>query len=369
MKYYESTFDEYILSLQRFNAHSELIDKINALPKNVGNFKNTILYGPAGVGKYTQALNIIRQYSKSNLKYDKKLFVNTEKNEKKKETREKKSANSKKMDFINRISDVHYEVDMSILGCNSKALWHEIFFKIVDIVSVKQEKVGIILCKNMHHIYNELLDVFYSFINHPLQHYDIKIHFILLTEHISFLPDNVLQSFELINVKRPSYNDYLNIFKNNTTSTLGNSRHVYSIEDEKNFQKNIDLYGMACFTNIKEIHILKHENIPVDVFNVIVDKIILKMTKPNIIDMQSFRNDLYDILIYDINPYEFICHIVFYFIENDMLDRKSIVEILIETFTFFKYYNNNYRPIYHLESIIFFIINKIHFKRYIKKIL
>jgi hypothetical protein len=25
-----------------------------------------------------------------------------------------------------------------------------------------------------------------------------------------------------------------------------------------------------------------------------------------------------------------------------------------------KYYNNNYRPIYHLESILFYLITKIH---------
>lgn len=87
---------------------------------------------------------------------------------------------------MNRISDIHYEVDMAILGCNSKTLWHEIFFKIVDIVSAKQEKVGIILCRNFHHIYNELLEVFYSFLNNPLQQFNVNIYFILLTEHVGF---------------------------------------------------------------------------------------------------------------------------------------------------------------------------------------
>ena len=34
--------------------------------------------------------------------------------------------------------------------------------------------------------------------------------------------------------------------------------------------------------------------------------------------------------------------------------------IYIETFSFLQYYNNNYRPIYHLENYLYSLINKIH---------
>lgn len=50
-------------------------------------------------------------------------------------------------------------------------------------------------------------------------------------------------------------------------------------------------------------------------------------------------------------------------IEHNFLKEEDMIDILSETYTFFKYYNNNYRPIYHLENILFFIINKIHFKK------
>jgi hypothetical protein len=36
--------------------------------------------------------------------------------------------------------------------------------------------------------------------------------------------------------------------------------------------------------------------------------------------------------------------------------------ILAKIHTFLKYYNNNYRPIYHLESIFFYMITQIHRK-------
>ena len=53
---------------------------------------------------------------------------------------------------------------MSHLGCNSKILWNEIFMQIVDIISVKSEKIGVVICKNFHMIHGELLEIFYSYI-------------------------------------------------------------------------------------------------------------------------------------------------------------------------------------------------------------
>ena len=41
-------------------------------------------------------------------------------------------------------------------------------------------------------------------------------------------------------------------------------------------------------------------------------------------------------------------------------NNKDVSDILIKCYTSFKYFNNNYRPIYHLESIMFYIIKKIH---------
>ena len=86
------------------------------------------------------------------------------------------------------------------------------------------------------------------------------------------------------------------------------------------------------------------------------------MARPDNIDVTQFRNDMYDLLIYNTDVIECISYIIFTFIQQDVFkDNQTINEIMIQTFTFLKYYNNNYRPIYHLESIIYFIINKIHY--------
>ena len=68
MKYYESTFDEYINSVTKINIHDELETTIKSFPDNIYNFENLIIYGPAGTGKYSQCLQIIKKY---NPPYDK----------------------------------------------------------------------------------------------------------------------------------------------------------------------------------------------------------------------------------------------------------------------------------------------------------
>ena len=196
MKYYETHYEEYIQSLEHYTLHPELEEYYQHLPNELNQLCHLIIYGPTGSGKYTQALNIIRKYSSCALKYDKKILAQTDKQK-----------------YFYRISDIHYEIDMSLLGCNSKLIWHEIFLQIIDIVSSKPHKSGILLCKNFHSIHNELLEVFYSYIQQTkndhsyFQHLHIK--FILITEQISFIPNHILNCCSVFTISRPTKEKYL----------------------------------------------------------------------------------------------------------------------------------------------------------------
>ena len=126
MKFFETSFDDYENAILKSNLHPKIEKNIfSKFPENVEDLRNVIFYGPPGVGKYSQTLHCIKKYSPSELKYVKKLPLTYNKRE-----------------YYFRISDIHYEVDMSVLGCNSKLLWHEIYQKIVDVVSAKTEKHG-----------------------------------------------------------------------------------------------------------------------------------------------------------------------------------------------------------------------------------
>ena len=367
MKYYETNFEEYVQSTQRYNLHPELEKVIT----ETQSLRNLILYGPSGVGKYSQALKIINEYSKSHLKYDKKISMNTDKQEKKVKTKKEESTTkksntiaSKKNDYVYRISDIHYEIDMATLGCNSKSVWFEIFFQIIDIISLKPNKTGVIVCKNFHMIYTELLEVFNSYVRHPS--YNINVYFILLTEHVSFIPESILKSFTTIPVRRPTKAEYIQVITHQNKNIFGNSCPILLGKNERDLlHENLNGSVPAdSITNVKEMNILKRtRDLPADVFNIVTDTILQKILNPAQIHIQQFRNDIYELLIYNTDIAEVLFYILNYLIQHKILDAEKTNDILVRSFTFLKYYNNNYRPIYHLENIIFYIIYIIHFKK------
>ena len=102
MKTSEMHFEEYLSANEKENLHPKIDKIIKRFPKRINDLKNVIFYGPSGVGKYTQMLKLIKIYSPTELKYEKKLCVTFN-----------------KLPYYFKISDIHYEVDMSLIGCNS----------------------------------------------------------------------------------------------------------------------------------------------------------------------------------------------------------------------------------------------------------
>ena len=376
MKFYETHYEEYIHSVEQYNMHPEMKPIYEKFPKKLADCGNLILYGPTGSGKYSQALSILKRYSPSELKYEKKITCQTD-----------------KMNYCYHISDIHYELDMALLGCNSKMIWHEVFMQIVDIIAVKTEKIGIIVCKNFHMIHNELLDVFYSYIqqyNHPSSH--IQIKYLLLTEHVSFLQNNILNVCKIVGINRPDKSKYIHrvidsdlrddiCAKNKHTSTgfvqrinpliydcgkAGRTRFFVAEKEaiksntKKRVQNIMEYVEPAYVMNIKETESFSLMNdgseIPKDNFNTICNNIIQEMLQHRKLSFMQFRDTIYDMLVYNLDVLECLWYVIYYFIQRKLLSRKDIDDIMDRTFVFLKYYNNNYRPIYHLESMFFYII-------------
>ena len=67
MKFYESHYEEYIQSLNNYNIHPELKPIFKNLPDKISDLGNLIVYGPSGVGKYTQTLHMIKKLTKHKL--------------------------------------------------------------------------------------------------------------------------------------------------------------------------------------------------------------------------------------------------------------------------------------------------------------
>tara|TARA_B100000780_G_scaffold274770_1_gene240297 strand:+ start:1968 stop:3026 length:1059 start_codon:yes stop_codon:yes gene_type:complete len=339
--------DNFVTLLEKSNSNvinNKYTEYINKLPNKMDMMPNFILYGPNGTGKYSEALKIIEKYSPSSLKYEKKMIINSSKNE-----------------HVLKISDIHYEIDLENLTCNSKILLNDIYNNIIDAIQSSKEKNGIILCKNFHEINNEIIEIFYTYMQKNLIN-NLTLKFIILTEHLSFIPTNIQDICKIFYYSKLSYSNYIKL------SNVNNKKFLLEKQKKDN---NVDKNTPQYVSNISSINMLKYidlndtnENI-VNFKTSICDKII-NIIFSNQINYNIIRNILYDILIYNLNIYDSTYYIVNSVIlkkielSGEKMDKDFINKIFVRVCILFKYYNNNYRPIYHLEAFILYLIKLVN---------
>lgn len=317
MKFFETTFNDYITTSNNMNLHPTFSKTIDTFPNDITNLKNVIFYGPSGTGKYTQVLQSIKKYSPSELKYEKKLICTYNKS-----------------NYFFKISDIHFEVDMSLLGCNARLLWNELFINIIDVISSRTNKNGIILCKNFHKIHTELLDCFYSYVQ---KNYScINLVFFILTEHISFIPDSILNTCYTVTFSRPSKNAYNKIIK-------------------KKLPTSLDINEITNIKNLMTTNIILNNNV-----SCYIKKLYSLMINEKEIKYTQFRDVIYDIFIYDIEIGHVIYGLLRLLFTNNDIKKEQYSYVFLESYSFLQYYNNNYRPIYHLENYLYKLINLVH---------
>ena len=301
MKFHDGDLIDYVSKYEKTKLRSKPLIPYNEL-------KNIIVYGKSGTGKYSSVLYYLSKFSQSNLRYDKKISITI----------------SKEAVYFIRISDIHYEIDMEQLGCNAKQVWHEVYSHIKYIIEqCKCEQV--IVCKNFHKINHDLLKVFYSYIQDSRLY---NIHFILITDHLSFIPNNIYKSFNIISV--PS-------FTNTQCSKIG--KKIPSCTTVNNLKSYTVGFPIVSY-NTKLCQ---------ELYDYIIQY-------PNI-SYKVVREKLYDILIYDVDV-----SVLIWLLISNCIDLQIKIDDLFIIYIneFYQLYNNNYRPIYHLEKIIYYILNCLH---------
>ena len=258
-------------------------------------------YGPPGTGKYSQALYFLRTITGSTLQYEKKMLIELP-----------------KFDFMIKMSDVHYEIDMALLAYSNKTVWHSIYKHIVE---VDRGRRSYIVLKHFDKITPEILDILYFYIH------DNRMKFLCITEHLSFIPNNILNEAYSVS------------FYHKSVIRVKDTLEQSSITKERLYET-------------KNIHYLR-DNLQVKEYNLICDPILQSIQAlPKHTDIRQFRNQLYNILIYGLDVYECIWYILDHL---HISDDHKMVKIIQEVDTFGKFFQNNYRPIYHLEKIFLYI--------------
>ena len=309
MKYHETTFEDYMSSNESRSLHPSMERNYAKYPERMEDMHNMIFYGPAGCGKYTQVLRFLKRYSPSDLKYEKRVAVT-----------------SNKVTGYYKISDVHMEVDMGMLGCNSKVIWHDLFVHLNDMLNAKARKLGFVVCKNFHEIHNELLDIFYSYMQGSAK--DNPIKFIMISESVSFIPDNIMGCCEVVNVPRPS-------------------RSAYSACVGRRIPTGTEIPVMENIKNLKDATDV------MDMYDAICDKIVVYIEADDISRWVDFRDCIYDMFTYNVDVHKCVWKILSRIITKHKLTNTGA--LMDRTYAFLKLFNNNYRPIYHLEGYFLFL--------------
>jgi len=324
MKFLETKFEDYIEKCRKKNIHKNM-NKIFKEYKSIEELNNIIFYGSPGIGKYTQMLNFIKKFSPSELKYERKITYKY----------------NNKYEYTFKLSDVHFEIDMELLGCNSKLLFNELYYHIIDVCQSKGTKYNIIVCKNFHCIHPELLENFYSYMQ-GIKHKNLVFKFIILSEQISFIPKNILKRCQIISFPKPTITNYKKLYNSNKSS-----KKIIKNNIKNDFN---NLKDCIC-SNDKCIDYGKKKIVNV-IFNMLINH--------TEIDYLYFRECCYDIFIYGLDLNEVIYVIISKLIDKNLLSEEKTSVVLKNYYHFLKYYNNNYRPIYHLEHFFYNLILNIN---------
>ena len=190
----------------------------------------------------------------------------------------------------------------------------------------RNNKNCIILIKNFHKIHEDLLTIFYSFLQNN-DKYNLK--FIILTQNYKFITKNILNNCLFLRLKE-------------VTTQLKDLKQV----NKENFNNNYIFYDNYIEDTNKWIYFI---------VNFKENYLIYNKEKENL--YKVLREIIYEILIknYDINIVT--SYVIFSLINLNIIKDN---ELLIQKYyNFIKLYNNNYRPIYHLEKFTLELIDNL----------
>jgi hypothetical protein len=339
----KKSYCEIINDNSQYSFNKELLSILNTDVNNVNDlnkFTNYIFYGPPCSYKYKNVLKLLQYFSPSGLKYEKKLYISVS-----------------KTDFYIKISDIHYEIDIENFIYNSKSLWNDIYNIIYNSIASSDIKKGYIVLRNFDKINCDLLDLLYNYMQKELFS-TIVIRFIIITECISFIPDKIINISKILyfsklnkkNIYAISNSANKQFFKSKLAEEKTNNNITNTLETFTHKINNPNIYSILDISN--NIDYIEHHKSICETY------ITMLITKNY--DIKNMRTLLYDILIYNLNIQECFYYIIHHLIVRKIIKNNSISDLIINSLIFFKNYNNNYRPIFHLESFTLYLIELIN---------
>lgn len=131
--------------------------------------------------------------------------------------------------------------------------------------------------------------------------------------------------------------------------------HKTLINEKKGFTKN----EISKISNIKD-YVFNNAVSGIDYNKKIVSALLDTIKHHESLDIKILRNQIYYIFTYNLCVKTCIKDLLFSILKVFELSSIKIKKIFQEINNFYKLYNNNYRPIYHIENLVITLIKIIH---------
>eukprot|EP01039_Chlorochromonas_danica_P011424 gene11424-12771_t len=300
-------------------------------------FPHWLLVGPAGVGKYTAGLRLIAAS-----RMDDTLAA----------AEDIPFGNPKKLVLENAtclVTARHYEIDLALLGCKAKDTWNAWFGQIVQSLQcTRVHKLTYLLCRNAHTLHPDVMILFSIYLEQAMclmwSQYRIHLRFVLLTEQWSCLPPALVRLCVPVFVRRPSA-DRLHAWVQRATGAPAaavQSIQPWQISNLKEwiglFEVGVPAKRLAHFTDLTD-------RVARTIATALRE---LQAAPPAAFGMRvaTLREALYDILVYNLDVGECVWTLL-----RDWGDPVAVRAAVLQLPRFWREYNNNYRPIFHLELL------------------
>jgi DNA polymerase III delta prime subunit len=280
-------------------------DKWNSTIDSIEDMPNLIIHGPDGVGKYHFALSLIQKFSPSKLKIYKKTIIES------------------KITYMMPVSDIHFEIDFAMMAINTKTIFLDIMKAITDI-----NPKGIILCRNLHLVNDEFLDVLYYLMPRSMK-------WVLLSAHMDFIPNEIVEICNHVGLRRPLKTFYLQMREQMTGIENGSNARL----------EHTDI------PNIR-LAVGKPPKLTVDYVVGELYKYCVDIEAVKALNIVEVREILYHILTYHLSVEDVMARL---YEKLDLTDEQT-GEICRLNVVIMTQYRNNYRPIYHLERWFYRLI-------------
>lgn len=308
-------------------------DKLEFIDKYLEKFElpNCIFYGPYGSGKLVLAKYLINRYFKSdNLVYQSKKIIYSLKEE--------------EIDIQKSIH--HYEIDCNNFNLNDKKFIVDFISEISKTNNINNNKIKIIIIKNAENLsFNTQI-----IISKLIENFFKTCRFIFISHSLTKLINKLKSHCQIINIRKPSI-DHINlILESISTNEEINCDYLkeISLNCDLNINSAIFMLQQYQFTN----SIVNNFN-----YQPFIKQFIKNIMKLNEKEIDKLREEIYNILIYDINIFNLLELLLIDIYNNETLNDGDKFKILTTIANYSYIINKGYRQIYHYELLFYSVLN------------